>query len=930
MPERTPRPQQDAAPGRPRAPWDAYARTLAVLVAALGFGAALFRTFDPDLWMHLAYGREVFARGGVPRLEPFTLANWGLPTFSPEWLFGVLAYAMERLGGIPAVTLAKATIVALTCLVLYADGRGPLRGRTSAFAFAALAVLAARPRLVERPEIFMLLFLALDVALLDRFARRGDRRVWLVPAIQVAWANLHASAILGLVVVALWLVVGVALARLGRRRGEALPGALDGRRARTLALVLAATLVASAVTPWGPAHLWAALKVALPFAGAPGAIRAGGAEADLQKHLIEEWRPLPPGYLAGPLGVLLLATALAAVAAWGADIARMLRAGRQRGAPAGDAAATRASLGTGHTPLIEGEAPAPASLYATPAQPIAGDAAPTPPWLDIDLARLIAAGAAVAMAFAARRFVGAAAVLLAPLGARYLARLARPAALGVSLSRRSPSSLRGASLPRPSPPSSPGTSLPPRSRPALRVGAFAGVAALAAWTAATSPYQPGLGAQRGMLPEGGVRYLLERGVRGALFGPLHFGGYVEWRAFPQLRPVVDGRGAAAATVEQVLAAESSPAAFAAAQQRFGFEAALLEFPRLPLRREGAPGAAGPGFVPPGWKLVYWDDASLVLLREAGPYGALARQDALDALRPVGDYHALASPRLGDPAWREAVAADARRAARTAAPLDLRPTLLLARLALASGDGRAAESLAVAASRRAAGNRAYDDVRVGSAYLLAESSEQRGDSGRAMGFYREAIRLDPGLGEARYRLGRLVEAAGRHAEAIALYRAALRLDPGLVGAAEDLVRLLRATGDEAGARAAEAAAGLAARRARALRLYHEGMAHYDAGRLEQAAASLGAAVAEDERLVPALCNLGYVLYDLGRDREALTYQSRAIELDPRCAEAHFALGLLYARGGEKERAREHFRRYLELVPRGVFSRDAEAYLRALSR
>ena len=838
---------------------------LGFLLFVFVFGLALFKIYNYDVWFHLAYGREVVTQGALPQTEPFTFASEGAPAPNAEWLFGLLVYGAERLGGVSALTLLKAAVLALAFLVVYHDARGRSDAPTLAFLLSGLAALASRGRFYERPEMFLLLFLALDVLILDRFVREGGRLIFFVPVIQLAWANLHGSAVLGPILVAAWLVGGVTLGVLAGNLGKRPAGALDRQKAQVLGAVWVATLMATAATPWGATSLLGAVRFVLALtATAP----AGTGVSDVIKHHIMELQPLKTGELQSPYGILLL-VGLVAFLTW--ITLWVVRARRDLQAP--------------ETKL-------------------SGRLARN---LDIDWVRFGLAAAAVALTFNASRFVALSAVLVAPAAARAFARL--PGYVSRETNSRT------------------------RSRFAVATPLVAVVCLIGAggWVVGKSGYQPGLGPAAGRYPEGAVRYLLSRGVQGPLLNTYQFGGYLEWAAFPRLRPAVDGRGnVAAELIEPLLLAPWRVQHFTMLENRFGLEAAVFQFPSL--TRETSEALRGGMVVdnlPPGWALVYWDDASIVLVREAGPNAAIARQDGLRALKPVEDYYLLASPRFANPEIRRAIAADAERA-MAASPNDLRPALLVARLAYHAGEIERARGLAEELRHRASNRRQVDDARVAAALLLGKIAEVRGDGPAAIGYYREALSIQPLRAQAKFDLAVLLEAEGQFEEAIEAYRDAVELNPSFAAAYENLVRLLRASGDWEGAGKAEASVRSSQRHALAEQHFYQGTQLYQAGHLEEAARAFRASLAESPRSAPARSNLGYVLYDLGRYQESMAEQLLALQADPQWANAHYGLGLAFKQLGNLERSGEHFGKYLAGTPRGHFSLKAEAYLRELEQ
>lgn len=212
--------------------------SIALLVgAAAGLLAATQPISDPDLFWHLATGRETLAHGFV-RTDLFSWTVRGAPVSTDQWLGQVmlyLAYASAGWHGVAIVrVVAVAAIVGLIALYASFGARRPL-----AIALATVpALLLTRAVWVDRPELLGLVGFTGLLALLR--AARDGRTVLLAACVALiaVWANLHGSFALGVVLVLL--VCG--------------EGALvDRPRWRAYLSCAVATVIASVATPAGVA-----------------------------------------------------------------------------------------------------------------------------------------------------------------------------------------------------------------------------------------------------------------------------------------------------------------------------------------------------------------------------------------------------------------------------------------------------------------------------------------------------------------------------------------------------------------------------------------------------------------------------------------------------------------------------------------------------
>jgi hypothetical protein len=182
--------------------WRTAVALFAALVAALlAFAPELFN--DGDTYWHIAAGQLIIDTRGVPATDPFSFTFRGQPWTAHEWLAEVLAAAAYRLGAWPAVAALHAVAVGVT---LYLVGQWVGRTLPLRHALVLLVLVASvlAPFTLARPHVLAWPLLAGFAIVLLR-ARADDRAPpWPAAAIMFAWANLHASFALGLVLAALF------------------------------------------------------------------------------------------------------------------------------------------------------------------------------------------------------------------------------------------------------------------------------------------------------------------------------------------------------------------------------------------------------------------------------------------------------------------------------------------------------------------------------------------------------------------------------------------------------------------------------------------------------------------------------------------------------------------------------------------------------
>lgn len=153
-----------------------------------------------DIWMHLAAGRHA-AAAGAAMTDPFSFGiQPGSPWRQVTWLYDLMVYKMWILGGSSLVILAHAVSVIGAFLALLPACRNQSRQIHTAGALLLSAWIMA-PLFNLRPMVFCLVFLAASMTLLSR-PRLGLPGMVVLGLIQVLWANMHLTFILGIAMAA--------------------------------------------------------------------------------------------------------------------------------------------------------------------------------------------------------------------------------------------------------------------------------------------------------------------------------------------------------------------------------------------------------------------------------------------------------------------------------------------------------------------------------------------------------------------------------------------------------------------------------------------------------------------------------------------------------------------------------------------------------
>jgi hypothetical protein len=173
--------------------------------AWLAVAAARMPILTPDVWWHLATGRLIAARG-IPRHDPFSYTLSGAAWTVHEWLADRIVFAAARRRRLvgsrgPARRAARgrggAGVPAGAPARLAASWRSP--GSRSPYGPRSATGSTARSCGAMRscPS---------SCGCSSATGCAPSRWVWSLPLVFVLWVNLHGSFLLGLAVVAIWLV----------------------------------------------------------------------------------------------------------------------------------------------------------------------------------------------------------------------------------------------------------------------------------------------------------------------------------------------------------------------------------------------------------------------------------------------------------------------------------------------------------------------------------------------------------------------------------------------------------------------------------------------------------------------------------------------------------------------------------------------------
>ncbi|HYL39229.1 MAG TPA: hypothetical protein VEV17_25140 [Bryobacteraceae bacterium] len=209
---------------------------------------------DGDTGWHIRTGQYILAHHSVPRQDLFSFSKAGAPWFAWEWLTDVVFAGLFRLGGLKAIVLFAAALIAIYATVLLRFTLWLGANALVAAMTILLAVGASSMHFLARPHLFTLLLLPACLWLVEADFRKNTGWLWLLVPVTALWTNLHGGFVIFLACLAL-IVLGHAIeAWLGLPRWPAV---------RRYAALLACCSAASLINPYGTAlhtHIAAYLR----------------------------------------------------------------------------------------------------------------------------------------------------------------------------------------------------------------------------------------------------------------------------------------------------------------------------------------------------------------------------------------------------------------------------------------------------------------------------------------------------------------------------------------------------------------------------------------------------------------------------------------------------------------------------------------------
>lgn len=214
-------------------------RKAQLLVVVSGFCLGFFQLASNDLWWHLAGAEWLIDNLSFPYTDPFSFTTLGRRWVYHNWLFDLPLLGVYKTGGIGGLLFLRCALVSIFGLAVYSLLRLKL-SPSQAAALTVVILAGVRIRFFLRPLFASFILFTLLLHFLVRLYERNMEKVSpreMLPAVAILffWANLHAGAVFGLILI-----------------GTFLASAIVARRnSKTFAILLGISFVAGLINPNG-------------------------------------------------------------------------------------------------------------------------------------------------------------------------------------------------------------------------------------------------------------------------------------------------------------------------------------------------------------------------------------------------------------------------------------------------------------------------------------------------------------------------------------------------------------------------------------------------------------------------------------------------------------------------------------------------------
>jgi hypothetical protein len=228
-----------------------FVATLFILIFSLGNGLLN----DGDTGYHIRTGELIAKTWQVPQTDPYSYHTPPLPWTAHEWLSELVMALIARGFGLTGIVVFFSFILAIAHWLLYQSLRRQSGDVLLCTLVTLLACATSSTHWLARPHAFSLLFTVIWCDHLNRFQPGSRSSLVLLPAVMLAWVNLHGGYFIGLVLIAVHFT-GNLIEAIGA------PSEKSRQKTKSLLALLVACIMICTINPQGPKILLFPLRLA--------------------------------------------------------------------------------------------------------------------------------------------------------------------------------------------------------------------------------------------------------------------------------------------------------------------------------------------------------------------------------------------------------------------------------------------------------------------------------------------------------------------------------------------------------------------------------------------------------------------------------------------------------------------------------------------
>jgi hypothetical protein len=244
---------------------------------------------EADLWWHLADARFLWTTHHFIHADAYSFTVSGQRWVNPEWLSELPYWFGYWSLGFKGIYLATWLGIGANVLFLYWRSYFKCRHAGVALWTAALGFVLMTVNANARTILYAYLALSAEMAILELAERGRPRALWILPPLFCVWINLHGSWIIGIALLALYILSGLIRLNIGIFQQEP----FTRTQRKRLIVVLAASIAMLIVNPYGWRLVWNPFDMAF--------------NQTLNIANVQEWQPLNLGWFVGKAALAAIA-----------------------------------------------------------------------------------------------------------------------------------------------------------------------------------------------------------------------------------------------------------------------------------------------------------------------------------------------------------------------------------------------------------------------------------------------------------------------------------------------------------------------------------------------------------------------------------------------------------------------------------------------